>query len=208
MFKKFINWFDDLYCELFNLDDDVIFSNKSNSFDISQRSAVDVLFDPPKFPSELDKYKQVPGGRCQPIVESSGEFGKKLEERLMNPFTENQLETMWNQQDDFMRLLQTHRGFPLYPVELTSKDGQRHIKNVGHDAMHELFEALHLLKNSKNHRKTEIKEFDRAEFVEEIVDAQKFILEMLILAGVSREEFYEKFQEKTHINNERILGNY
>lgn len=107
-----------------------------------------------------------------------------------------------------MHLLQRKRNFPEYPVDPTSKDGQRHIKNVGHDCMHELFEALHLLKNSKQHRVTEIRSFDRDEFVEELVDAQKFLLEMLIIAGVSINEFYEQFINKTNVNIKRINGDY
>ncbi len=120
----------------------------------------------------------------------------------------DKLEKMWKSQDDFMKLLQKHRNFPQYPVDPTSKEGQKHIKNVGHDAMHELFESLHLLKNSKTHRKTEINTFAREEFIEEIVDAQKFILEMLIISGVTLEEFLVMFEHKTDVNTKRIEGNY
>jgi len=115
---------------------------------------------------------------------------------------------MWKSQDDFMQLLIKHRKFPQYPVDLTSKEGQQHVKNVINDTIHELFEAVHLLKNSKNHRKTEINVFDKDEFIEELVDAQKFLLEALLLSGIELNEFLDSFKEKTKINVERILGDY
>lgn len=114
----------------------------------------------------------------------------------------------WQQQFDFMKLLQEERNFPEFPVDITTKDGQKLIKDVTHDCMHELFESIHALKNSKNHRKTEVKEFDRENFIEELVDTMKFFLEILILAGISKEEFIDSFDQKTNVNIERIKGNY
>ena len=115
---------------------------------------------------------------------------------------------MWAEQKTFMHLLQKMRNFPDFPVDLTSKDGQRLIKEIIHDCQDELGEARVLLKNSKNHRQTEVTEFDRASYVEELVDSFKFLLEILILSGVSYEEFCAAFDAKTHINTDRIKNGY
>ncbi len=77
---------------------------------------------------------------------------------------------MWEQQSEFVKLLQKKRGFPETPVDLSKKDGQKFVKSLVYETMTELFEALVHLKNSKSHRATEIKEFERNEFVEELVD--------------------------------------
>lgn len=111
-------------------------------------------------------------------------------------------------QNDFMKLLQEKRSFPQYPVDVTSKTGQKIIKDCSHEALHELFEAIHLLKNSKSHRKTEIKEFDEDSFVEELVDCYKYLTEIFLLSGVSAEKFADIFLMKTVENNRRINEGY
>lgn len=115
---------------------------------------------------------------------------------------------MYESQVDFMKLLQEKRGFPEFPVDLTSKNGQQLLRKITHDAQDELSEANTLLKNSKSHRITEVKDIDRASYVEELVDAQKFLLEILIAAGISLEEFIAAFRSKTVENNERIKNDY
>jgi len=118
------------------------------------------------------------------------------------------LNDLWDDQTKFMKLLQKERNFPAFPVDMSSKSGQKLIKDIAHDCMHELFEALVTLKNSKNHRKTLVESFDRQNFVEELVDTQKFLLEILILAGVSIDEFCDRFFEKSKVNIDRITGDY
>lgn len=118
------------------------------------------------------------------------------------------LDKWWKSQEDFMRLLQEKRGFPEFPVDIKSKPGQRFLKEIIHDCQDELGEARVLLKNSKNHRETEIVEFDRQGYIEELVDAEKFLLETLILSGVTLEEFKAAFEAKTDINIDRIKKGY
>lgn len=120
----------------------------------------------------------------------------------------DRLQEMWEQQEDFMRLLQERRGFPEFPTDLNSKEGQKFIKAIAQDCMHELFEAVHLLKNSKDHRATEVGGFDRAAFKEELVDSLHFFFEICIAAGVSMEELHEAYIEKGQINVERIEDGY
>lgn len=114
----------------------------------------------------------------------------------------------WNQQEDFMHLLQKTRNFPQYPVDISSKQGQKIIKEAVVEAQSELYEAIQHLKNTKSHRIVDLPEVNLDEYIEEIVDAQKYIIEALILAGVTFEKYCEIFEKKTNKNIARIEEGY
>jgi len=120
----------------------------------------------------------------------------------------DKLQQMWDQQEAFMRLLQKKRNFPEFPVDVASKSGQKFLKGITHECMHELFEANLMLKNSKDHRVTDIVEFDRDSYVEELVDALHYFFEIAITSGVSMEELHEAYMKKGKINIERIENGY
>lgn len=107
-----------------------------------------------------------------------------------------------------MLLLKERRGFPEFPVDITSKEGQRFLKGITHDCMDELFEANQHLKNSKNHRATEVKEIDRGAYVEELVDALHFFFEIAISSGVTLDELHDSYMKKGRINEHRIKSGY
>lgn len=116
--------------------------------------------------------------------------------------------TMWQQQENFVRLLQAKRGFPPFPVDITSKSGQKFLKNITHECMGELFEANQELKNSKAHRVTEIAEIDRSAYIEELVDSLHYFFEIAIYSGVSLDELYEAYMSKGDTNKKRIENSY
>lgn len=120
----------------------------------------------------------------------------------------DRLQMMWDEQESFMRLLQEKRNFPKFPISLSDKTGQKFLKGITHECMHELFEANVLLKNSKDHRETQINEFDRDSYIEEISDALHYMLEILIASGITLEEFYEIYMKKGEVNKKRILQGY
>lgn len=120
----------------------------------------------------------------------------------------DRFEQMWKQQEDFMRLLQEKRSFPNFPVDLTSKNGQKFIKNLMHECMDELHESLQHLKNSKDHRATEVTNFEREEFVEELCDSLHYFIEIAIASGVSMEELFQVYLAKGKKNTERIISGY
>lgn len=122
--------------------------------------------------------------------------------------SENMLKEMWDQQEDFMRLLQKERNFPEFPVDLKTKKGQKFVKDISHDCMHELFEAIHMLKNSKDHRITDLGGIDEDEFKEELSDSLHFFVEVCISAGISYNDIYEAYMKKGKINVERIKNGY
>lgn len=121
---------------------------------------------------------------------------------------DDRLKAMWEQQREFMHLLQEKRGFPPFPTDLASKDGQKRCKQIAFDVMGELFEAVQTLKNSKDHRATNVVEFDRAHYIEEIVDAVHFAIELAIFSGISQDELFEAYMQKGDVNTKRIKEGY
>jgi len=120
----------------------------------------------------------------------------------------DKLKEMWDQQTSFMELLQDKRNFPDFPVDVSSKAGQKFLKGITHECMHELFEANLILKNSKDHRETDVSEFDRSSYVEELVDALHYFFEIAISSGVSMDELHEAYMKKGKINVDRIKNGY
>lgn len=118
------------------------------------------------------------------------------------------LTMLFSEQRKFMELLQKERDFPKFPVDLSTKPGQKLIKDISHECMHELFESVHLLKNSKSHRKTDVPEFDRASFLEELADVLHYLVEIFIASNISPEEMYKAYMKKGTINVARILESY
>lgn len=115
---------------------------------------------------------------------------------------------LWKQQEEFMKLLQSERSFPEFPVDITSKQGQRTVEEASFQMMKEVFEAIQHLKNAKNHRATEVTSFDRTAFIEELVDSLHFFIEMCILAGVSQDELHRAYIDKGNVNTSRIREGY
>lgn len=115
---------------------------------------------------------------------------------------------MFEQQREFMELLQKERGFPQFPVDLSTKDGQLLLKDIAHNAMDELFEAIQILKAAKHHRVSAPTDVDREKYVEELVDCLHYFIEVVIASGVSVEELFKAYVAKGEINRERILRGY
>jgi len=129
---------------------------------------------------------------------------KNQKEKLLS----DKLESMWNQQESFIKLLQEKRNFPKFPVEISSKEGQKFLKDLSYECMHELFEAIQLLKNSKNHRITDVSEIDFEKFKEELSDSFHYFIEICIVAGISADDLYESYTKKGNINVDRINNGY
>jgi NTP pyrophosphatase (non-canonical NTP hydrolase) len=120
----------------------------------------------------------------------------------------NDLRSLWVQQEEFMHLLREKRGFPEFPTDLSSKQGQQFLKDIRNHLMEELFEAGQHLKNSKSHRATEIPELDREAYKEELVDALHLYFELVIASGITMEELVDAYLRKGEINRQRIESGY
>ena len=123
---------------------------------------------------------------------------------------EDRLSEIFNRRESFMKRLDKSMGCDVieWPLDLSIKKNQQHVRDMALRGVEEMFEALQHLKNWKPHRKTEITEFDRDEFLEEIVDAFNYFLSILVLTGFSAEDLMEAYRKKDAIINERINIGY
>lgn len=99
-------------------------------------------------------------------------------------------------------------AYPKWPLDISSKSSQIILRETALKGVEEMFEALGHLKNWKPHRETEIKDIDRELFLEEIVDSFNYFFSLLILCGVSVEEFFDAFEKKDAIIKDRIKSGY
>ncbi len=124
--------------------------------------------------------------------------------------SEDKLNQIFKMRNTFMLMLQDKfpDAYPEWPVDLSNKKAQITCRETALKGVEEMFEALQHLKNWKPHRKTEMPEIDREEFLEEIVDAFNYFLSLIILIGVDVNEFYDAFLKKDEIIRGRLNEGY
>ena len=120
------------------------------------------------------------------------------------------LNMLFSMRESFMEELQNAKPetYPPWPLEISSKESQQVLRETALKGIEEMFEALQHLKNWKPHRSTDIPEFDRESFLEEVVDAFNYFLSVLVLVGVTPEEFFESYKKKDKIIRKRLLTGY
>jgi NTP pyrophosphatase (non-canonical NTP hydrolase) len=119
----------------------------------------------------------------------------------------NDLEDIFKRQAKFMEELRQNDKIPEYPVDLTTKPGQRLIKETLFNQIEELMEASFTLKN-KMHRISDVKVLDMGHYKEELGDALAYFVEVCILSGISSKEIYEEYCRKNQIVIERLRSGY
>ena len=117
------------------------------------------------------------------------------------------LEEIFQKQNEFMEFLRLSDRMPEYPVDLTTKSGQRLIKEVIYNTIEELMEASMTLRN-KIHRLTDVRVLDKEHYVEELGDAFAFFVEVCILSGISSKDLFEEYCKKNTIVKERLKNGY
>lgn len=122
----------------------------------------------------------------------------------------DKLHQIFEDRESFMKMLNDKYSFsyPTWPVNLSQKDSQKVCRETALKGVEEMFEALGHLKNWKPHRKTDIPQVDRQEFLEEIVDSFNYFFSLMILIGVDVDEFYDAFKKKDKVIRDRILDGY
>jgi hypothetical protein len=122
----------------------------------------------------------------------------------------DKLNQIFEMRSSFMDLIKTEfkETYPEYPVNLSDKEGQKVCRETALKGVEEMFEALGHLKNWKSHRKTDVPDLNKDEFLEEIVDAFNYFFSLLILTGIDSQEFYSAFLKKDSIIRERIKNGY
>lgn len=103
-----------------------------------------------------------------------------------------------------MDMLVEHDRLPEYPVDLTTKQGQRLIKEYVWNAVAELAEASQTLRN-RNHVIKDVPELDFKHYLEELGDAFAFFMEVCILSNISPEMLYDEYVRKNMIVRQKLL---
>tara|TARA_B100000674_G_scaffold351250_1_gene294540 strand:- start:192 stop:566 length:375 start_codon:yes stop_codon:yes gene_type:complete len=94
-------------------------------------------------------------------------------------------------------------------IDPTSKEGQKYLRDIALYGVEEMFEALQHLKNWKAHRQTDVGgEFNREEFLEEMVDAYNYFFSLIIHLGIEEDEFYKAYCKKHDIIKDRLKNGY
>tara|TARA_A100001011_G_scaffold379234_1_gene444988 strand:+ start:6502 stop:6873 length:372 start_codon:yes stop_codon:yes gene_type:complete len=98
--------------------------------------------------------------------------------------------------------------YPAWPIDLSDKKSQQHLRDLSLRGVEEMFEALQHLKNWKPHRDTELKEFNRDEFLEEVVDAFNYFFSVLVLVDVDAAELFDAYCSKDKKIHDRLRSGY
>ncbi len=122
----------------------------------------------------------------------------------------DKLEQIFTRRMTYMASLRDHKPneYPSWPIELSDKRSQQHVRDMALRGVEEMFEALQHLKNWKPHRDTEMQEFNRDEFLEEVVDAFNYFFSVLVLAGIDANELYDAYCKKDDIIHSRLKTGY
>ena len=124
--------------------------------------------------------------------------------------SEDRLKNIFLLRKDFMSKLEHSKpgSYPEWPLDISSKKSQQVLRDTALKGIEEMFEALQHLKNWKPHRSTDVPEFDREEFLEEVVDAFNYFLSVLVLVGMDEEDFYNAYVLKDKIIRDRLTSGY
>ena len=122
-------------------------------------------------------------------------------------YERDRLDDAFERQTKFMDLLRQNDRLPEFPVDITTKQGQRLIKECIFNLTEELFEASYTLKN-RMHRLTDDREIDFDHYKEELGDAFAFFLEVCILSGIDADELFAEYKRKNQIVRERLEKGY
>lgn len=116
----------------------------------------------------------------------------------------DKLDKAFLRQKGFMDMLVEYDRLPEYPIDLTTKPGQRLIKEYVANVIFELAEAAQTLRN-RNHVIKDVPELDFAHYLEEIGDAFAFLMEVCILSDISPEMLYDEYLRKNQIVQQKLL---
>ena len=122
----------------------------------------------------------------------------------------DKLEQIFKLRNSFMLLLQEKfpDSYPEWPVDLSTKKAQITCRETALKGVEEMFEALQHLKNWKPHKLTEDKEFNKEEFLEEIVDAFNYFMALLIVVDVDEEKLFKAYLKKDKKIRKRLDEGY
>ena len=120
------------------------------------------------------------------------------------------LKDMFELRRDFMNQIRKkdEKSYPDWPVDVKKRENQQALRETTLRGVEELFEALQHLKNWKTHR-SDMDEFDfnREEFLEEMVDALNYFFAVLVMLGIDESELYSAYLKKHKKILQRLENN-
>ena len=122
----------------------------------------------------------------------------------------DKLSEMFRLRSDFMAAIKERypSSYPDWPVDVSKKRSQKALRETALKGVEEMFEALQHLKNWKTHKRKGDSDFDREEFLEEMVDAFNYFFALLVALDCNPEEFFEAYCKKDKIIHQRIIDKY
>ena len=122
----------------------------------------------------------------------------------------DRLTSLFQLRETVMKELVTAKpdSYPSWPLDVREKASQQVLRDTALKGVEEMFEALQHLKNWKPHRDTDLGEFNHDEFLEEVVDAFNYFLSVLVLVGVTEEDFFSAYVQKDEVIRNRLLNGY
>ena len=123
----------------------------------------------------------------------------------------DRLTEMFYLREAFMRALRDSKPgtYPdSWPIDMSLKSSQQLCRDLIRCGVEELFEATQHFRNAKAHRSTDVSEFDRQAFLEEVVDGLNYVLSPLVLMGFTADDLFAMYVQKDGIINERLVSGY
>lgn len=122
----------------------------------------------------------------------------------------DKLEQMFDLRVEFMEALNREipGAHPEIPLDLSKKSDQQVCRDIALRGVEEMFEALQHLKNWKPHKQTQVNEFDKDEFLEEVVDAFNYFLSLIILTGFKSDDLFDAYVKKDRVIHRRLRDGY
>ena len=123
---------------------------------------------------------------------------------------DDQLQKMFELREKFMHALMKKNPniYPEWPVDVKNKKSQQAIRDTALKGVEEVFESLAGLKNWKSHRETVNDEFDHDHFLEEMVDSFNYFISVLVLLGITADDFFDAYVKKDQIIHSRLNSGY
>jgi hypothetical protein len=119
----------------------------------------------------------------------------------------DRLDEVFARQRALMDRLIAADKLPEYPIDITSKYGQRQIRELTWALVEEMAEAVILLKNHVHHF-TDRTDVDFLHFREELGDALAYFVEICVFAGIGPSELFDEYCKKNQVVQERVRTGY
>ena len=140
-------------------------------------------------------------------LEAEGINPRDVDEIRQARMQVDKLEEIFQRQAELMDQLILADKLPEAPIDITSKHGQRQIKELIFAMIEELTEASFILKN-RVHRFTDHTDVDFAHFKEELADALAYFIEVCIFSGIGPQDLFHEYVAKNAIVKKRVKDGY